>query len=103
MYETIVLHRAGVAKALVRCADRRDFDLMQYEALWSLTNISSGNGLTRDLIDAMILPTLRDLLNSPQTQPHVLEQVIWCYGNIAGESVDFRDNVLSQKVVEPMA
>ena len=33
----------------------------------------------------------------------MLELVIWCYGNIAGESAEVRDNnVLGQGVVDPM-
>lgn len=30
-------------------------------------------------------------------------QVIWCYGNIAGESLELRNQVLADGVVEPMA
>ena len=30
-------------------------------------------------------------------------QVIWCYGNIAGESLALRDLILQDNVVAPMA
>ena len=30
-------------------------------------------------------------------------QVIWCYGNIAGESLALRDMILQDNVVVPMA
>ena len=65
--------------------------------MWCLTNISSGNRMVRDLIDNMILPTIRDLLNAqdPPTPYPILEQVIMVYGNIVSEEIEFRDNVIS--------
>ena len=33
----------------------------------------------------------------------IIEQAIWCYGNIAGENYQLRDQVLAEQVVEPMA
>ena len=60
--------------------------------------------MVRDLIDNMILPTIRDLLNAedPPTPQPILEQVIMVYGNIVGEEVEFRDNVISQNVIPPI-
>lgn len=54
-------------------------------------------------MDAQILPTFKTLLGQPQLSPEVIMQVIWCYGNIAGESLALRDMILADNVVYPMA
>jgi hypothetical protein len=72
--------------------------------MWCLCNIASGfKGLVWGLIDNMALPTLKTLLFAQDTSQQVLELVIWCYGNIAGETAEVRDdNVLGQGVVGPI-
>jgi len=40
---------------------------------------------------------------NPSATLHVLEQVIWCYGNISGESVQHRDMILADGVVGKIA
>ena len=55
------------------------------------------------LVDANILPAFKQLVSNPQVSAEVLEQVIWCYGNIAGESLELRDTVLADGVVGPIA
>ena len=54
-------------------------------------------------MDAQILPVLKSLLIQPQISPEVTMQVIWCYGNIAGESLALRNAILADNVVGPMA
>ena len=50
-----------------------------------------------------MLPILKLLLNNPAIVENVLEQVIWCYGNIAGENLALRDTVIADDVVGIMA
>jgi importin subunit alpha-6/7 len=64
---------------------------LQFEAAWVLTNIGSGD--TISLVEAGAVPPLIDLLHSPDL--NVVEQAAWALGNIAGESVDYRDLVLA--------
>jgi len=78
----------------VRAASRSDVPDLQLEAIWCLTNITSGHGLVRDLIEAGILPTLRKLVENPDSTQSAKELAIWCYGNIVGDSKEYRDTIL---------
>lgn len=46
---------------------------------------------------------MKKLLTYSGIAENVLEQVIWCYGNIAGENLTFRDIVIADGTVIPMA
>lgn len=67
--------------------------LLQYEALWCLTNIASGtHENTEFLISLDVIPIFLDLLSSPN--PKIKEQACWAIGNITGDCSEFRDIVL---------
>lgn len=62
--------------ALVAYTAREDFEKLQLEAAWCLTNIASDTevpGLVQVLINAQILPALKNLLYNKQTSLDVLE------------------------------
>ena len=78
------------------------FELIRLEALCILTNLASGTGLVRDLIDVQILPALKLIVqaccsneNQILSNMSLLELAVQCYGNIMNESFEFRDAVLS--------
>lgn len=88
----------GVVPYFVGFMDRTDFPELQFEAAWALTNIASG---TRDhthiIIKSDSVPRFIRLLESPSEDCR--EQGTWAIGNLAGESHECRDFVLSLNVM----
>ena len=90
-----------ILKKVIKAAARKDAKPLQIEALRCLCNIAGGNKqLVFCLIDNSVIPTLKQLLLAADTLPEVLELVIWCYGNIACENAQVRnENVLRSGVL----
>lgn len=67
----------------------------EYEALWCLTNISSG---TSDQANSILvkggLEKIMNLMNSKIEE--VQHQAIWALGNLAGDSSKIRDSIINQ-------
>ncbi|KAJ6243067.1 importin alpha [Anaeramoeba flamelloides] len=81
-----------VAYLLEFLEDDNDPEL-QFESAWVLTNVASGNSLqTQFLVDFQGIPAFIRLLSSPNE--NVLDQSIWALGNIAGDCVAYRDEIL---------
>ncbi|KAJ3435468.1 importin subunit alpha [Anaeramoeba flamelloides] len=72
---------------------------LQCESAWVLSNIASGNETqTRFLVENQAIPAFIKLLNSPDE--NVLDQSIWALGNIAGDCVEYRDELLKLGVFD---
>jgi hypothetical protein len=85
---------AGALPYFVAFLTNNEYPMLQFEAAWALTNIAS-TSRTQDVANCEnAVPSLVKLLYSPSG--NVREQAIWCIGNIAGESVAFRDGILRE-------
>eukprot|EP01133_Synstelium_polycarpum_P007039 gene7039-8184_t len=88
----------GVVPRLLFLVQSSENENIQYEAAWALTNIASGTReQTMVLVNLGAIPVFVGLLNSPYKK--VCEQVLWCIGNISGDSPQLRDLVLQNKVI----
>ncbi|XP_056165373.1 importin subunit alpha-4-like isoform X2 [Syzygium oleosum] len=92
---------AGVIPRFVQFLDEYRFPQLQIEAAWALANIASGR---LDHIQLIIqlgsIPKFVRLLSSSVAD--VREQVVWALGNIAGDSPNCRDHVLSGGALVPL-
>jgi HEAT-like repeat len=76
-----------------------DFSL-QFEALWSLTNVASTNYTSYVADQPNAIHNMVCLLKSPCAE--VREQSAWCLGNIAGDGPAYRDKLLEHGCMEPL-
>ncbi|KAH8739525.1 importin alpha [Cryptosporidium ryanae] len=92
---------AGVIPRLVQFLGDYEHPNLQFEAAWTLTNISSGTTeQTHEVVRHGSVPKCVELLNSPKLE--VKEQAIWTLGNIAGDSANCRDLVLKSGALQPI-
>jgi hypothetical protein len=85
---------AGALPYFVAFLSNDQYPMLQFEAAWALTNIAS-TSRTKDVANCEnAVTSLVRLLFSPSG--NVREQAIWCIGNIAGDSVSFRDGLLRE-------
>jgi importin subunit alpha-1 len=84
---------AQVVPFLVQLLRRDDWEELQFEAAWAVSNVASGNQAhARLIIDLGAVQEFVRLLESPSED--VREQAVWALGNIAGESAKCRDFIL---------
>lgn len=74
-------------------------DKIQFESAWALTNVASTDR-TSSIVECGALPPLIELLLSSNAD--LREQSAWCLGNVAGDSAELRDLVLSHGAMEPL-
>jgi hypothetical protein len=92
---------SGITKQLVSFLTRHDASLLQIEAGWALTNITSGSTeQCATVVEEGAVPILCDLLSSPDEG--VIDQALWALSNIAGDSREHRDVVLRSGILEPL-
>ena len=76
----------GVVKQLINILHHNSTPLLQFEALWILTNLACGNTIqTKILVKYEIISSLKRVLKSNQTNNEIKSQAMWCLGNIAGD------------------
>ena len=89
----------GILPRVVELLDDKHPYRQQFEASWILTNIGTGDTeQTRQVVQSGAVPILIHLLDS--SHKDVQEQAIWALGNLAGDSPEFRDFVLTHETVE---
>jgi len=82
---------AGLISFLIRFLKMDDNDRLIFESTWILTNISS-TSLTHFVVEQGVMAPLVDLLFNEN--PEIREQAAWCIGNIAGDKIEYRDQLL---------
>jgi len=84
---------SGVVPRLMQFLTFGNEQKLQFEAAWTITNIASGSTAhTKCVVDYGGVKHFVQLLSSPN--PEVQEQAVWALGNIAGDSPEYRDEVL---------
>ncbi|KAL9658370.1 hypothetical protein ABK040_015690 [Willaertia magna] len=92
---------SGVLPSLVKFLYLEDYPHLQFESLWSISNITSGKSHhTEAVCKEGVVPVLIKLLKSSSIE--VVEQSIWALCNIAGDSTKYRDIVLKMGAMQPI-
>lgn len=72
-----------------------------FEAAWCLTNIASGKTEhVYALIEKNVVTHFVQLLSSPHSE--IVDQAVWGLGNIAGDNIFARDQVINAGAVETL-
>jgi len=75
---------------------------LQFQAAWVMTNIASGDhAQTQVVVESGAAAWFEKMLVAADEQ--VREQAAWALGNIAGDSIEFRDKLLSTATVPVLA
>lgn len=86
----------NIASELIRIVKEKEEEYLRIEATWCLTNLATGTNLqVQSLIDKGIIPLY--VLILAEDNINLIEQAIWGIGNIAGDCIEFRDELLENK------
>jgi hypothetical protein len=92
---------ANLLPILLGLSSRKDIPRLQFEVLWCLTNIASGQSEhVQALIDKGAIPIFISLLGSEHG--NIVEQSIWALGNIAGEDSYYKSMILKEGAIKPL-
>eukprot|EP00605_Chrysophyceae_sp_TOSAG23-4_P001005 GSChrysophyteH1.ASY1.ANO1.1106.1 assembled CDS len=97
----ILLLNGEVTKADADSADVNNINTaIQFQTAWLLSNVASGtHKQTQEIINGGALPAFIALLSDASTPLKVVGQIVWAFGNISGDSVGDRDQLLAQGAV----
>jgi len=85
---------SGVAPRFLELAQCFETPKLQFEALWAICNIVSGDQeQTQAMVNLDVVPIVTRIIKE-STNNDVLEQGIWTLGNVAGDSAPKRDACL---------
>jgi hypothetical protein len=88
----------GIVPKLVEYLRMDSHPEMQYIACWVLTTVAFGNHeQTSAVVQAGAVDVLLQLLDSPV--PRIVDQAIWCIGNISGDGPEMQKHLLSKGLV----
>lgn len=91
---TRVLDR-NLIPTILATAQHGSTDKIQFEAIWCLTNIASGESMyVLKLVECQAINILVSIVDSANSL-EVKEQAIWCLGNISGDNISYRNAILS--------
>lgn len=89
---------SGVVPRMIDFLSFRDAPKLQLEALWVLTNMASSDNpqYTAQIVTSGGIPPIIGVLTFDATSYALQEQALWALGNIAGESAEMRDLMVSE-------
>lgn len=91
----------GIVPKLIWFLASNEHPKLQLEAAWALTNIASGiTEHTLVVVENGVIPILIALLVN--SVDHIREQALWALGNIAGDSCEFRELLLTCSILDPL-
>ncbi len=95
------LLKTNIAPTFVNflCPENYMYDKLIFEFSWILANIASGDGFyVQYLADLGIIPRALNLLQHESIE--IKENVIYLLTNIAGESLEYRDQLLQGGIID---
>ncbi|CAG9325354.1 unnamed protein product [Blepharisma stoltei] len=88
--------KTGICQHIISLAYEKDDDKFLFEATWLFTNILSGSSEQGSyLLKLGVLPFLFTVFK--KNNYDIKEQVMWAFGNVAGDSAKCRDTILNHE------
>lgn len=88
----------NIASELLRIIKEKEEDYLRIEATWALTNLATGTNLqVQSLVDKGIIPVYVKILE--ENNINLIEQAVWGIGNLAGDCIQFRDELLQNNAM----
>lgn len=87
----------GCLQKLINFADQTNYLHLQFDSIWILANIASGEHKEcQFLVNKGLIQVFEAQLGSPYM--HILENIYWGLGNIAGECVEYSRMIFNSKI-----
>lgn len=94
---------ANLLPSIMGLLSRQDIPRVQFEALWTLTNVASGREeYVQALLDKGAVSLFLEVIKVDGNTQQVKEQAIWALGNIAGDENFFRNQILKAGAIQPV-